>query len=711
MAVDGVRRLPLRRRLSRRARAPDALTFAGAARHARQVKPTHFTPSAACCSPSSSSGPTSPTASSSSSGWPTSPRRSSGTTRASRALVGEHRIARVGHFVAALLLLLSRAWKHRPAALPASRRGSSSGTTSTSTGSSCRRSTRRTGGTVTGSTSRRHRRRLAAAVSSAGARAARRSSPWRPLLAGSVRYPDHEHPPRCLWSRKRTASCRRALFITAGVMAVIALVLVVVACARGRRSGVLRLASTRSRRGRGGAARDRRGHRASASTTYGGHACAAQRRALEGYGWVDRSRGVYASPSTGHAARHRGGRMRKAGSLLARALLLAPVRDSRRHRPERGGASTSTSARSAARPPLRRREGRRVRLGDYFDGGKPVLLVLAYYRCPMLCGLVLHAAAGAAGDELEAGRQVPRGHRQLRPERQSVEAERAQTRCSRGAPTRAAALAVPHRQQRGHRARSTRPWLLAPSATTRHGAVRAPGRRSSCSHRRQGLPLPLRHLLPGARPQARPPRGRRGRIGSALEQVLMRCYGYDPATRRYGLYVAGFMRVGGVVILVAVGLLAVLWRRSGEARGRRRERAPAPLLFLPEQGSTLAASIDALHYFVIASRCSAGSAVTLADHRLHRPLPPRAARPAHRARARAARLEVGVVGGLLALFILWWVPSASASTCACATPPEDAHGGLRHRQAVDVEVRLPRRAAARSACSTCPAGPPGEAAS
>src|SRR5437667_4357769 len=33
--------------------------------------------------------------------------------------------------------------------------------------------------------------------------------------------------------------------------------------------------------------------------------------------------------------------------------------------------------------------GQPVKLGDYF-GDKPVILVLAYYRCPMLCTLVLN---------------------------------------------------------------------------------------------------------------------------------------------------------------------------------------------------------------------------------------------------------------------------------------------------------------------------------
>src|SRR4051812_12207073 len=38
-------------------------------------------------------------------------------------------------------------------------------------------------------------------------------------------------------------------------------------------------------------------------------------------------------------------------------------------------------------------EGRRVKLEDYFDGVHPVVFTLAYYRCQMLCGLVLSGTA------------------------------------------------------------------------------------------------------------------------------------------------------------------------------------------------------------------------------------------------------------------------------------------------------------------------------
>jgi len=43
---------------------------------------------------------------------------------------------------------------------------------------------------------------------------------------------------------------------------------------------------------------------------------------------------------------------------------------------------------------FRDESGKQVRLGDYF-AGKPVVLILAYYRCPMLCSQVLAGATHA----------------------------------------------------------------------------------------------------------------------------------------------------------------------------------------------------------------------------------------------------------------------------------------------------------------------------
>lgn len=51
--------------------------------------------------------------------------------------------------------------------------------------------------------------------------------------------------------------------------------------------------------------------------------------------------------------------------------------------------------------------GRTVRLGDYFDGSRPVIIQLAYYRCPKLCGEIskgMVRSMKALAEDLRIGR-------------------------------------------------------------------------------------------------------------------------------------------------------------------------------------------------------------------------------------------------------------------------------------------------------------------
>jgi len=49
--------------------------------------------------------------------------------------------------------------------------------------------------------------------------------------------------------------------------------------------------------------------------------------------------------------------------------------------------------------------GRVVRLGDYFKSGRPVLLDFMYYRCPMLCSMVLEGTTTALTEiKLDVGK-------------------------------------------------------------------------------------------------------------------------------------------------------------------------------------------------------------------------------------------------------------------------------------------------------------------
>jgi protein SCO1/2 len=54
-----------------------------------------------------------------------------------------------------------------------------------------------------------------------------------------------------------------------------------------------------------------------------------------------------------------------------------------------------------------------------------------------------------------------------------------------------------------------------------------------------------------------------GRAGTTLDRVLLRCFKYDPASRKYHFYVMGALRIGSAAFAVALAaLLGVLWWRE-----------------------------------------------------------------------------------------------------------------------------------------------------
>ena len=55
-----------------------------------------------------------------------------------------------------------------------------------------------------------------------------------------------------------------------------------------------------------------------------------------------------------------------------------------------------------------------------------------------------------------------------------------------------------------------------------------------------------------------------GKIGNLVDQLLLYCYHYDPATGKYGAVVMNMMRVGGVITLIAT----TRCNRSSKARRR-----------------------------------------------------------------------------------------------------------------------------------------------
>ena len=197
--------------------------------------------------------------------------------------------------------------------------------------------------------------------------------------------------------------------------------------------------------------------------------------------------------------------------------------------------------------------GQSVQLGDYF-GSKPVILVLAYFRCPMLCTQVLErSGAGACSTcPFDVGKEFNVVTVSFDP---------------RETPEMAAAKKKTYLERYG-RPGAEAGWHFL---TGERGVDPAPdrGRRLSLHLRRQERPVRprQRHHDPDAaagRSRAtsttsaiRPAtcgwawwRRRHNRIGSPVDQVLLFCFHYDPAEGKYGAIVMNFVRLGGVLTVL-----------------------------------------------------------------------------------------------------------------------------------------------------------------
>ncbi len=217
--------------------------------------------------------------------------------------------------------------------------------------------------------------------------------------------------------------------------------------------------------------------------------------------------------------------------------------------------------------------GQTVKLGDYF-GDKPVILVLAYYRCPMLCTQVLNGLVRALLDvPLDVGRDFnvvtvsfdPRETPELAAAKKKTYLERyGRPGAEEGwhfltgeqEPITRLTQAVGFRYRYDARndqfAHASGIMVLTPS-----------GKIARYFYDISYSPRDLRLGLVEAS---------QGRIGSATDQVLLFCFHYDPAEGKYGAAVMNIVRAGGVLTVLAIGgFLIVLWRQ--ERRKARQTKA------------------------------------------------------------------------------------------------------------------------------------------
>ena len=216
-------------------------------------------------------------------------------------------------------------------------------------------------------------------------------------------------------------------------------------------------------------------------------------------------------------------------------------------------------------------DGVAVRLGELVRRDRPVILSLVYYDCPMLCGLVLTGAARAMRETgLELGKDFdavtisfdPRDTTVRAAERQRghlqafgrPEAKKAWTFLIGADPdiravTEAVGFRYAYDEQTKQFAHAAAVFVLTPG-----------GRVSRYLY---GIEYPSKDLRLALVEASE------GRVGTSFDRLLLTCYRYDPASRKYEPYVLGVVRVLMLGVLGGLGvMLGVFWRR--ELKGRRR---------------------------------------------------------------------------------------------------------------------------------------------
>ncbi len=215
--------------------------------------------------------------------------------------------------------------------------------------------------------------------------------------------------------------------------------------------------------------------------------------------------------------------------------------------------------------------GESVRLGQYFERERPVVLTLGYYRCRMLCRLVFQGVFDALeGFDWSAGDEYDIVTVSIDPlETHEIAAEKKEeflgsygresaargwhllTGDEKSIRTLADAVGFHYRyvEQNGEYAHPAVMFIVTPDGRISRYLY-------GVNHDPQTVRLSLVEASKGA-------------IGSTLDKVILYCFYYDPAAGSYVPAAVMIMRVAGGITLAVVGVwMTVYWRR--EARRKRK---------------------------------------------------------------------------------------------------------------------------------------------
>lgn len=214
-------------------------------------------------------------------------------------------------------------------------------------------------------------------------------------------------------------------------------------------------------------------------------------------------------------------------------------------------------------------QGKTVVLGNYFNQNKPVILVLAYYECPMLCTLVLNGVTQSV-DKLNM--KLGKDYQIL-----TVSID----------PNENTALAAAKKQtylNMLHQPVDSSGWIfmtgkqenikkLADAIGFKYYYVKDRDEfahptiitlisdKGKISRYLYGIEYKTNDLKLGLLEAAE------GKVGTTLDRIILYCYHYDPNAKGYVVFATNVMKVGGVITLVILfGFFGFLWIKDNHKK-------------------------------------------------------------------------------------------------------------------------------------------------
>ena len=215
-------------------------------------------------------------------------------------------------------------------------------------------------------------------------------------------------------------------------------------------------------------------------------------------------------------------------------------------------------------------DGKTVKLGEYFNQKRPVILALVYYECPMLCNEVLNGLTGSLkGLTFSAGKDFDvlaisfdareNDKPELAKHKKESYLERYQrqgsengwhfltgTQDSIDKITQAVGFNYQYDKETNQFAHNGGIMVITPE-----------GKISRYFFGIDYAPKDVKFAIMDSSQE---------KIGNPAEQLLLYCYHYDPSKGRYGLEILSVMRLVSVAMLIGMGAMFFVYRRRNKKK-------------------------------------------------------------------------------------------------------------------------------------------------